>query len=490
MKLKLKKLNIDAGRSVAFLHTETAKEFNIHVGDRIEIFFDRKKIISVVDFAKGLVGKEEIALSNEAFVYGHLKNGDMMEINLPKNPTSSSLIARKMSGFPLQKSEIYVIIRDILNNALTDAEIAYFVSAVAEKGMSLQETIYLTEAMYKTGHVLKWPSSYKVADKHSIGGIPGNRTTPILVSICVASGIIMPKTSSRAITSASGTADTLETITKVSFSVSELKRIVKKIGACLAWGGSLGLAPADDKLIRVEKLIHLDPESQLIASILAKKLAVGSKYILIDIPYGEGAKVSKREAEKLRKKFMLTGKHFNLHIKIILTDGSQPIGNGIGPVLEMQDIIKVLRREKDAPKDLENKSLILSGNILEMLGKAKKGFGFSKAKEILNSGLAFKKFNEIINQQGRKNYSLQPAKQSYSFKAKKNGKIKRIGNKEINSLARILGCPVDKGAGIYLFWHKNDVVKKGITLLTLYSESKNKLKEAISYFNLVKPILY
>ena len=113
---------------------------------------------------------------------------------------------------------------------------------------------------------------------------------------------------------------------------------------------------ADDKLIRVERLLNLDPQSQLIASIMSKKLAVGSKFILIDIPFGEGAKVTKSQALVLKKKFKGIAKHFKLHVEIILTDGSQPIGNGIGPLLEAEDVMAVLRNDPLAPEDLRKKS--------------------------------------------------------------------------------------------------------------------------------------
>lgn len=479
MKLKLKELSLGAGRPVAFLEGTTARALNVHMGDRVEISHNRKKLIAIVDIIKKFLKKGEIALSNEIIDYLSLKKGNLVEVALALDSRSSILITKKLNGKELTKEEIYCIVRDIVNNALTEAEIAYFVSGVYETGMTMKETIYLTEAMYKTGEVIKWGKK-DIADKHSIGGIAGNRTTPVVVSICAALGVIMPKTSSRAITSAAGTADVIELLANVDFPVSRLKEIVRKTGACLAWGGALGLAPVDDKLIRVERLLNLDPESQLIASILAKKLAVGSKYVLIDIPYGKNAKVDKPRALKLKKKFLSVGKHFKLKMEVVLTDGSQPIGNGIGPVLEMQDVIRVLKRE-NSPKDLENKCIMLAGKILEMVDRAKKGKGEELARETLYSGKAFKKFDEIISEQGKKYIDLKTAKFSASIKAECSGKIKSIDNKAINLLGRILGCPIDKASGIYLHKHNGDSVKKGEVMLTLYSESDKKLKESIKF---------
>jgi AMP phosphorylase len=487
MKLRIKEVNLGAGRPVAFLDEATAKALNVHMGDRVEISHNGNKLIAIVDILKKFIKKGEIALSDEIIQYLSLKKKDMVDVTLALDSRSSVLITKKLNGKELTREEIYFIVRDIVNNALTEAEIAYFVSGVYENGMTLKETINLTEAMYKTGEVINWHTK-DIADKHSIGGIAGNRTTPIVVPICASLGVVMPKTSSRAITSAAGTADVIELLANVDFPVSKLKEIVKKTGACLAWGGALGLAPVDDKLIRVERLLNLDPESQLIASILAKKLAVGSKYVLIDVPYGENAKVDKKHALKLKDKFLKVGKHFGLKMDVVLTDGSQPIGNGIGPVLEMQDVIRVLKRE-NSPKDLENKSLFLAGRILEMVGKAKKGQGESIAREVLYSGRAFRKFDEIISAQGKKYIDLKPAKFRFDIKANSNGKIKSIDNKAINTLGRILGCPTDKESGLYIYKHNGELVRRGEAIVTLYSESEKKLKEAIKFFNEKKPVV-
>jgi len=353
--------------------------------------------------------------------------------------------------------------------------------------MTMKEIIYLIKAMLKFGNELEINKEF-VVDKHSIGGVPGNRTTPIVVSICSAAGLTFPKTSSKAITSAAGTADTIETIARVDFSMSELKKILKKTNAFMVWGGSLGLVPADSKIIEVEKSLTIDPRSQLIASIMSKKFAAGSKYILIDIPYGKNAKVTKKKAERLKRDFAKLGKYFRKKIKCILTDGSQPIGNGIGPALELRDIIKILNPSENGPSDLEKKSLTLSGMILEMTGKAKKGKGIELAKEILYSGKAFEKFKEIINAQKGSLSRLRDAKFKKDILAKRNGKIKEIDGKKIVILARILGCPVDKFSGIYLNVHVGDSFKKGEKLMTFHSETQSRIREAVESYKERSPL--
>lgn len=486
MKFKVKSFKIGAGKPIIFIHKKDAKLINIHVGNRVELTKSGKSLIAVVDLVGSYFEPGEIGISNEIVKSMEVKSGDYLDVSPISSPKSTGLIQQKLTCKAYTKKELAVIIRDIVNNALTEAEIAYFVSGVYHCGMSNQEITDLTEIIYKTGEKLSWKSG-KVVDKHSIGGIPGNRTTPIIVSICAAAGILMPKTSSRAITSPAGTADVIETLTRVDLSIRELKKVVNKTNACLAWGGSLGLAPADDKLIQVERLINLDPEPQLIASILAKKLAAGSKYILLDIPYGKNAKVSLSKAKRLKSKFLKLAKHFKLKVTVALTDGSQPIGNGIGPVLEMIDILKVLKRE-GGPKDLEKKSLKLSGIILEMVGKAKKGQGIKRATEILESGKAFEKFEQIIQAQGGKIGYLKKAKLAHNINSLHTGKIAAIDNRSITHTCRLVGCPTDKAAGIYIYKHKGEKVMKGEVIATIYSESKHKMREAVDFFNEFKPI--
>jgi len=476
MRLKLKNFKFLAGKPVCMIHKDTAKELGLHLGDRVSIKGKNRKIISIGDIISGTSNKNEIAVSGEIFSYLKLKKGSIVDVELAPTPHSIELIRKKLNGFRLKENEIKEIIKDISNNALRESEIAFFISGVYENEMSLEETKNLVNAIVKTGGRLKLRG--KVVDKHCIGGVAGNRTTPIIVSICAATGLIIPKTSSRAITSAAGTADVIETLAKVDFSVNDIKKIIKKTNSCFVWGGALGLAPADDKIIRIERAIKIDSTAQLVASILSKKISVDSEYILIDIPYGKSAKVNKNQAEKLKSRFLdLSGK-FDLKLKVVLTDGSEPIGNGIGPVLEMRDVIKVLKRT-DSPKDLEERSLMLSGRLLELAGKARKGEGEQLAKKILDSGKAFKKFEQIIKVQEGEVKKLVVGKYSYSVRVKKKRRIKHINNKLINSLARF----DDKKAGIYLYKKKNQTLKKSEKIFTIYAESKEKLEHAKKFYN-------
>lgn len=481
-----------AGLPVAMLNQKTADELGVHTRDRILIkTYSKhpKQISTILGTTKSLVKRDEIIVSSELKKRLGLKIGQLVKVSLAPTPKSMFFIKKKLDNKgELTQKEMDEIIKDIVSNSLSEPEVALFISAVHEHEMTMKETIYLIKSILKTGNTLKLKNKF-IADKHSIGGIPGNRTTPIVISICAAAGITMPKSSSRAITSAAGTADVIETVANIEFSMDQVKKIIHKANACIVWGGALEMVPADSKIIRVEKILKIDAKALFLASIMSKKLAMSSKFILIDIPYGKYAKVTKKEALELKKYFERLGRYFNKKMKIILTKGDEPIGNGIGPALELIDVIRVLDPNKDGPTDLKEKSLLLSAEILELTKKAKKGKGLSMAQELLDSGKPYEKFKQIIKAQKGEINKIKIAKFKHDIIAQKSGKIKEIHNKKINSLARVAGCPVSKSSGLFLYFHLKDKVKKGDKLLTIYSKSKPRLKEAVRYYKEKKPII-
>lgn len=489
MELKVKPLRWSAGLPVVLLSPDTAEKIGIHTNERISIRkgSGKTEIFTIVDIVERLVKRKEIGVSDELRKRLNLRKGQVVDVNIAPLPDSLIFIKKKLDGKQLSESEINRIIEDVVNNSLSESEIALFISAMYKQGMKMKETIFLINSILKSGNQLSLREKL-VVDKHSIGGIPGNRTTPIVVSICAADGLIFPKSSSKAITSSAGTADVIETIAKVEFSLKELKKIIRKTGACIVWGGALGMVPADSKIIRVEKMIKIDPEAQLLASIMSKKLASGAKYVLIDIPFGENAKVDKEKALRLKKKFEYLGKHFKKNLKVLLVRSDEPMGDGVGPVLELIDVINILDPEKKGPRDLEDKSLLLAGTIFEMTGKAKKGKGIEHAQRILDSGKAFKKFKEIIKAQEGKVTELVPGKFQKDILAKKSGELIEVNSKKINSLARAAGCPADKFAGVRIYFNKGDRIKKNEKVLTIYAETKLRLKQAGNFYKKSRPV--
>jgi thymidine phosphorylase len=500
LKVKQVKYGLVAGVEIAFIHQDVAKQLSVHAGERVEIkcLHCGKKTVAVVDVGMGgLVKKDEIAISEEvAKEIGRHKN-QKVEIQPSFKPISATYVTKKLKNHTLSYTEIYSIISDIIQNKLTDVEIAYFCAAVGLNDMNLNEVTALTKAMVNVGQQIKWKHRY-VLDKHSCSGIAGNRTTPLVISIIGAAinhlklDAVIPKTSSRAITSAAGTADDIELLTNVEFSTKELKNIVEKTKACFVWNGILGLAPADDKIIQIERNIQLESHEQIAASILAKKIAMGATHVVMDIPYGKSAKFSKKSAKSIANLIKKVSKKFRLKVKCMITNGNQPIGNGIGPVLEMRDVVSVLRRTENRPLDLEKKALLLATELLRFLYP--RGEAERICMGMLDSGKAYEKFKEILKAQGGSDKEadisrkLTLGKFFYVLRADKKGIIRDIDNKKIAYLSKLLGCPADKSAGLYLHRHLGHEVREGDELLTLYAECEEKLEYTKSMLKHVFPI--
>jgi len=484
MKFKVKLISIKTGELIALVHIQDAIVLDIYPQDRIQIRKGSKKVTALVDVARDgeLIKPGTIGIFKEVSDLLSIKAGSTVMVKVGEKPLSVGFIKQKLEGKELNSEKMKTIIEDIGKNKLSKAEITYFVAACYLNKLSTKETVALTRSMVESGNVLR-PRSKRVFDKHCIGGLPGNRTTPLVVPICAAAGLTIPKTSSRSITSPAGTADAMEVITNVTIPLKKMKTIVDKINGCIVWGGALNLAPADDDIIEVEHPLSLDAEGQLLASILAKKLSVSATDILIDIPVANDAKVDRKTGMHLKRKFLQIAKKFKVNMKVLVTDGRQPIGNGIGPSLEARDILWIYENDLRAPEDLKYKALQVAGELLEMAGKAKKGKGHVLAGEILNDGRAYKKFLEIVKAQGAnitKSSEITAAKYNYKYKSGKTGKVYDIDNNLISAAAKGAGAPIDKKAGIYLRKHIGDNVAKGDVLFTIYGNSRRKLKYAKS----------
>jgi thymidine phosphorylase len=362
------------------------------------------------------------------------------------------------------------------------------VTACAGGRLDHAETVALTRAMVDVGERIRWPYA-PVMDKHCVGGLPGNRTTLIIVPIVAACGVVMPKTSSRAITSPAGTADTMETLAPVALSVAAMRRVVEREGACIAWGGSAQLSPADDVLIRVERPLDLDSDAQLVASVLSKKAAVGSERVLIDIPVGPTAKVrSHAAARSLGDSLIAVGAAIGLQVQVIETDGRQPVGRGIGPALEAMDALAVLHRRPDAPPDLRARALQLAGTLLEMAGRAPPGDGLALATGTLDSGMALAKFDAIREAQGgareppqAPHYRIVPAAGA--------GRVGAIDNRRLARAAKLAGAPHDAAAGAVIHVRLGEVVDAGQPLFTLHAQTPGELAYALAYVQAQTPII-
>lgn len=409
-----------------------------------------------------------------------------------KNELVLNAIRKKLVGKNLKYDEVYAIMDQIANSRLGDVLTTYFAASGYSKGFTNQELYFFTKAMVETGEKLHFKGI--VADKHSIGGLPGTRTTLIVVPIVAAAGFIIPKSSSRAITTPGGTADDMEVLAKVQFDKADIYDIVKKTNGCIVWGGSFNIAPADDVLIKVEEPLLFESYDKIVISIMAKKIAFGSNHVVIDLPYGETVKVhTLKDAEVLKEKFEYIARKFNITIRCLVHRTDEPLGRGIGPQLETREALRVLQQKPDHPVDLEIRSLNLAGNLLEICLKDaspvlqkqikseyKNCIGW--ATDILCSGRAWDKMKEIIKAQGGDpnidSEDLKTGKFHHAVTAIKSGIVRKIHSKNATVLAKILGAPKHKKAGLYLHKKIGEKIEKGDTIYTLYSESEYNLKEA------------
>jgi thymidine phosphorylase len=443
---------------------------------KIEISHDSTSILATLAIMddEHLLRKGEIGLGEQAFRRLCLPEGTEVSIAQAKPPASLDFVRRKIGGNTLDDAEIAAIIRDISRHRYSPMEIAAFLVACASF-MTTQETLALTRAMANVGARLAWPSQL-VVDKHCIGGIPGNRTSMIVVPIVAAHGLIIPKTSSRAITSPSGTADTMEVLANVDISAERMQEIVARENAVLAWGGRVNLSPADDVLISVERPLRIDTFEQMVASILSKKLAAGSTHLVIDIPIGPTAKVrDQNEAVRLRKLFEYVAGKVGITIDVVLTDGSQPIGRGIGPVLEARDVMAVLRGETNAPADLRDRAVMLAGRVLDFDPQLDGGQGHARAAELLASGAALAAMERLIAAQGRPPVEARLGPLCHEVSAPGDGKVAAIDCHLIARIARLAGAPMDKGAGIDLLRKVGDAVGRGEPLYRIHATSRTGL---------------
>lgn len=450
---------------------------------RIRVGLAERYIIATLNtVTTPLLRHNEAGLSEHAWKLLDAKEGEEVTLSHPKPLHSLSYIRSKIYGNVLKEHETNAIIEDVVTGHLSDIHTSAFVAACAGGRLNEEEIHHLTKAMVDTGERLSWNKEL-VVDKHCVGGLPGNRTTPIVVAIVAAYGLTMPKTSSRSITSPAGTADTMEVLAPVELSLDQIRKVVEKENGCIAWGGAVSLSPADDVLIRVERALNVDSEGQLVASVLSKKIAAGSTHVVIDIPVGPTAKV-RDSAMGIRLQHLLrhVGKMCGLTVKVVVTEGFEPVGRGIGPALEARDVVQVLTNHKDAPTDLREHALLLAGNVLEFSPQVKKDQGIAIAGEILRSGKAWAKFQAICDAQGGMR-DIPGSCCRHDHAAAKTGRVTQIDTKRIALLAKLAGAPQFKAAGIDLHVKLHDVVEKGQPLFTIHSQSPGELNYALSYLH-------
>lgn len=473
MKLIVKPYDLDSSEPAVIIHDDDCIQLGVKVHDRVKI--NSGDIwVSLVDNSDTLVERGQILVPNIYIKRYNLREGDIVDVAHSPKPDSVVYIRKKMDNKRLTKEEIYSIVNDILETKLSNIEVSAWLTSLYINGMDLDEISYFTNAMVDTGDRVEFERT-PIFDFHSVGGVPGNKVTPIVVSIVAAAGLMLPKTSSRAISSACGTSDFVETFCNVEMTAEQVKTVSEEVGAVLAWGGSMNLAPVDDIVIRVENPLGINPRAQMLASIMSKKLAIGATHLLMDIPMGAGTKIPTMEvARSYVRDFTELGQKLGMHVECAITYADQPVGQAVGPILEARECIRVLEGENH-PGSVIEKACALAGIILEMGGVPN---GAEKAREILGSGAALAKFREIVAAQGGnydiKSSDLVPGSFTQEILATRAGFVHSIDNKAIVQVARTSGSPSDKGAGLLIFKKRGQRVEKGDVLMRIHADNEAK----------------
>src|SRR5512137_400427 len=482
--------DIEIGQYKVMLNIVDARNLGLNAGDRVRVKAKGAALTAILDTTTQMVKQGQIGIFTEA--HRELKDAKNVDILPAPKPASLCYIKMMMDKQKLNEDQIKSIVRDIVDNHLSDVELSAYITASYIHNMDSQETEWLTRAMIDTGDRIHF-DTHPVVDKHSIGGVPGNKVSLIIVPVVAAAGLLIPKTSSRAITGAGGTADLMEVLAPVEFSAEEIKELTEKVGGVIVWGGATNIAPADDKLIKAEYALSIDPYSQMLASIMAKKGAVGADAVVVDMPVGPGTKlVTPDTGRSLAKDLIDLGGRLGIRVECAMTFGGSPVGRTIGPALEVREALTVLEN-KGGPNSLKEKSLSLAGILLEMGGVAGRGDGYGAAEAILTSGKALEKLKQIIEIQGGdpavKSEDIVTGENCEDILAPAGGYVVAFFNKRLVELARIAGAPADKKAGVTIHKKMGERVKKGEPLISICSSSDWELESAVKDAKRQMPIV-
>jgi thymidine phosphorylase len=446
---------------------------------RIEIFRGRNSVraqVNVIDDPR-LLAADELGLSRSAHHGLNLPEGARVRIERTPSPESLEALRAKIRGDELSQASYRLLIGDIVEGRYSDREVSAFLVS-ATRALSDSEVEALARVRLGFMEQLRWDEPI-VADKHSMGGVPGSRITLVVVPIIAAHGLAIPKTSSRAITSAAGTADAMEALARVDLDINDVRRVVAKARGCIAWNGRLNHSAVDDVMNAITRPLGIDSNRWSVASILSKKITAGATHVIIDLPFGPRAKLRTRDdAQEIAHLFERVGRALGLNVEAHPTDGTAPIGRGIGPALEVRDCLSVLENDPGAPRDLRDKALFFAGRMLAWdpaIGST--GKGRARAEELLTSGAARAALERIIETQGRREI-VRPGSFKQPVKARRSGTVREIDGWAIAGIARLAGAPMDKSAGIDLMAQPGEQVRAGDPLYMIHAGSEADLAAA------------
>jgi len=485
LELVVDRLRIEAGGPlVVVINRLDAANLGVFSSDRVFVRHGDRHAVCILNISEegnpGVLG-----VYSEVARFLGVQEGDRVWVEPARRPESLDYIREKINGQRLTPWKIQRIVGDVVEHHLSDIELAAFVTALHIHGVSMEEVEALSRTMIWSGKQLDFGEP-PILDKHSIGGVPGDKTTLLVAPIVASAGYLIPKSSSRAITSPAGTADRMEALAPVDIPLERVKEIVGEVGACIVWGGSIELAPADDLFIRVEYPLSIDP--LLLPSIMSKKKAMGSTHLVVDIPVGSQAKIKTLvEAESLAGDFIELGKRLGLNIECAATEGSQPIGYNIGPILEAREALETLSGR--GSQELLDKATGLAGILFEMVGHSE---GRKMALDLVRSGKALEKMREIIEAQGGDSSvepgDLVPGEFVHVVESACGGRVLGFNNRDLVKVSRAAGTPNAKGAGVVLHAKTGDSVEEGEPLFSIYAEKEDKLDNAVRLLETLTPV--
>lgn len=384
------------------------------------------------------------------------------------------IIIKKRDGNILSREEIEFFIDRFYKKEIKDYQMSSWLMASFIRGLSKEEAQHFISAILKTGKILEW--DFQVIDKHSTGGV-GDKLSLIVVPLLASLGFKVAKLSGRGLGHTGGTIDKLESIPgfKTNLSLERFKELVEKIGC--------SIISQTDELVPVEKDIYslrdvtgtVDSIPLIVSSILSKKIAGGAKTIIFDVKVGSGAFMKDiKDAEELTSWLIEIGKSFGKEIKAVISDMDQPLGFAVGNLLEVIEAIETLKGK--GPRDLEELAIEVVGTIISK----------DLARESLKNGDAFRKFTEMVEAQGGNITNLKPLASVYEFSVQESVYIERLDAYLIGEAVRILGAGrykredfIDPNVGIVLKKKIGDFVETGETILEIYYNSENRLKDSI-----------
>lgn len=420
------------------------------------------------------------------------------------------LIVAKRNGKEHSREEIDFIVKGVMDKSIEDYQLSAWLMAVCWRGMTMDETAHLTDAMARSGELIDLSSiGPLVGDKHSTGGV-GDKTTLVFVPMLAAAGIPMAKLSGRGLGHTGGTIDKLEAIPgfKTELSIDQFVKQVKEIGQAIG-GQTQDLAPVDGKMYALRDVTGTVESIPLIAaSVVSKKIAAGANLIILDVKCGSGAFMQTEEqAVELARTMVEVGRRLKRPVIAVVTDMEQPLGNAVGHTVEVIEAIQTL--SGDGPEDLRELCLSLGAVALTTAGKFKEEKAArAHLEELLSNGEALKKLKELIKAQGGDpkavdEHKLMPhSKMTVEFKVPGTGKkwVKELHGRTVAEACKLMGAgrakkgdPINMAVGIVLKAKVGSTVNGGDTVAVVHADTQDhadkalkKLEEAFSFSD--KPV--